>query len=72
MNFDDFRRRADRVREVPLETVLALCNAVRDRRDRRKWHTRQGPISITGQKFTSWHRNHGGGGAKFKQKFRGN
>lgn len=63
MNFDDFRRRADRVREVPLETVLALRNAVRDRRDRQKWHTEQGPVSITGQKFTNWQRNAGGGGA---------
>jgi hypothetical protein len=63
MNFDDFRRRADRVREVPLEAVLTLRNAVRDRRDRHKWHTEQGPVSITGQKFTNWHRNTGGGGA---------
>jgi len=63
MNFDDFRRRADRVRELPLETVLALRNAVRDPRDRQKWHTEQGPVSITGQKFTNWHRNAGGGGA---------
>ena len=63
MNFDDFRRRADRVREVPLEIVLALRNAVRDPRDRQKWHTEQGPVSITGQKFTNWHRNTGGGGA---------
>ena len=36
MNFDDFRRRADRVREVPLETVLALRNAVRDPREHRR------------------------------------
>ena len=63
MNFDDFRRRADRVRELPLETVLALRNAVRDPRDRQKWHTEQGPVSITGQKFTNWHRHPGGGGA---------
>jgi hypothetical protein len=63
MNFDDFRRRADRVRELPLETVLALHHAVRDPRDRQKWHTQQGPVSITGQKFTNWHRNTGGGGA---------
>ena len=63
MNFDDFRRRADRVRELPLETVLTLRNAVRDPRDRQKWHTEQGPVSITGQKFTNWHRNTGGGGA---------
>jgi hypothetical protein len=63
MNFDNFRRRADRLREVPLETVLALRNAVRDPRDRQKWHTEQGPVSITGQKFTNWRRNTGGGGA---------
>jgi len=63
MNFDDFRRRADRVRDLPLETVLTLRNAVRDPRDRQKWHTEQGPLSITGQKFTNWHRNTGGGGA---------
>ena len=63
MNFDDFRRRADRVREVPLETVLALRQAVRDPRDRHKWHTEKGPVSITGQKFTNWHRHAGGGGA---------
>ena len=63
MNFADFRRRADRVREVPLETVLALRHAVRDPHDRQKWHTEQGPVSITGQKFTNWHQNTGGGGA---------
>jgi hypothetical protein len=63
MNFDDFRRRADRVRQVPLETVLTLRNAVRDPRDPKKWHTLQGPVSITGQKFTNWNGNIGGGGA---------
>ena len=63
MNFADFRRRADRVREVPLETVLALRHAVRDPRDGQKWHTEQGPVSITGQKFTNWNQNTGGGGA---------
>ncbi len=63
MNYDDFRRRADRVRDIPLETVLAWCRAVRDRRDQRKWHTERGPISITGQKFTAWQQGQGGGGA---------
>ncbi len=63
MNFDDFRRRADRVRPTPLETVLACFQAVRDPRDRHKWHTEQGPVSVTGPKFTNWHRNVGGGGA---------
>jgi len=63
MNFDDFRRRADRVRQVPLETVLLLRKAVRDPRDRQKWHTEQGPVSITGQKFTNWNGMAAGGGA---------
>jgi hypothetical protein len=63
MNFDDFRRRADVVRSLPLETVLRARGAVRDRRDRRKWHTEQGPLSVTGPKFTNWHRGQGGGGA---------
>ena len=63
MNFEDFRRRAAVARAVPLETVLRLRGAVRDRRDRSKWHTEQGPLSITGAKFTNWHRHQGGGGA---------
>ncbi len=63
MNFDDFRRRADRVRAVSLETVLTLRGATRDRHDRAKWHTEQGPLSVTGPKFTNWHQSRGGGGA---------
>lgn len=63
MNFHDFRRRAAAVREVPLETVLLLRGAARDRHDRRKWHTEQGPLSVTGPKFINWHRGRGGGGA---------
>lgn len=63
MNFDDFRRRAERVRAVPLETVLMLRGAKRDRHDRAKWHTEQGPLSVTGPKFTNWHQSRGGGGA---------
>ena len=63
MSFEDFRRRADAVRRVPLETVLQWRGAVRDRRDRCKWHTEQGPLSVSGVKFTNWQRVHGGGGA---------
>jgi hypothetical protein len=63
MSFDDLRRRAAVVREVPLESVLLLRGAVRDGRDRRKWHTEQGPLSVTGAKFTNWQRDEGGGGA---------
>ena len=63
MNFDDLRRRAAVVRVGPLETVLLLRGAVRDRHDRRKWHTEQGPLSVSGPKFMNWHRGQGGGGA---------
>jgi len=63
MNFDDLRRQAEVVREIPLETVLLIRGAVRDQHDRSKWHTEQGPLSITGPKFINWHRGTGGGGA---------
>jgi hypothetical protein len=63
VTFDDLRRRAAVVREVPLETVLLLRGAVRDRHDRHKWHTEQGPLSVSGPKFINWPRGHGGGGA---------
>lgn len=58
-----FRRRADVVRRVPLETVLLWRGAVRDPHDRCKWHTEQGPLSIRGPKFMNWHSERGGGGA---------
>ena len=51
MSGDPFRRRADRARAVPLEAVLLARGAVRDRHDRSKWHTEQGPLSMTGAKF---------------------
>jgi hypothetical protein len=60
---DDFRRRADLVREIPLEVVLRCWNAVRDQRDKSRWRTRRGPLSVTGTKFFNWHDGHGGGGA---------
>jgi hypothetical protein len=63
MNRRDLRRRADLVRGVPLETVLRLRGAVRDRRDHSKWETEQGPLSVTGVRFMSWSRSRGGGGA---------
>jgi hypothetical protein len=63
MSFGDFRRRADRVRDIPLETVLRFRGAKRDRRDKAKWHTEQGPLSVSEPKFTNWQQGHGGGGA---------
>lgn len=63
MTPDDFRRRADLVRETPLEVVLCCWGATRDRRDKARWCTARGPLSVTGTKFFSWHESRGGGGA---------
>jgi len=62
-DFDEFRRRAEAVRQIPLATVLAFWGAIRDPHDRAKWHTQRGPLSVAGSQFTAWHTNHGGGGA---------
>lgn len=53
----------DRLRAVPLPSVLRLCGAEPDRYDRHKWHTAQGALSITGAKFMNWTQGVGGGGA---------
>ena len=63
MSFDELCRRANVVREVPLESVLIFCGAVRDRQDKSKWHTKEGTLSLTGAKFMNWQRVEGGGGA---------
>jgi hypothetical protein len=63
MNFGELRRCAAAVRAVPLETVLLARGAVRDRHDRHKWHTEQGPLSVSGLKFMNWRQGQGGGGA---------
>jgi len=63
MNFDEFGQLADQMRELPLESVLRARHAVRDRRDKCKWHTDQGPISITGARFMNWQQGVGGGKA---------
>jgi hypothetical protein len=63
MTGEDFRRRAAAVRDVPLVAVLRARGAARDRHDRCKWHSEQGPLTITGAKFINWSQNRGGGGA---------
>lgn len=60
---DEFRQRAKAVRDIPLETVLIVRGAVRDGRDRSKWHTERGALSVTGAKFMNWQQQCGGGGA---------
>lgn len=63
MSRRDFRERAVAVRGIPLETVLLAQGAIRDPRDRSKWHTERGSLSITAEKFFDWHLGRGGGGA---------
>jgi len=57
------KQRADRLRLIPLTSVLRLCGAQPDRHDHCKWHTAVGTISVTGTKFINWNRGLGGGGA---------
>ena len=63
MTFQEIRNRADRVRAIPLQEVLLLVGAKRDRYDKAKWHTPKGAISCTAAKFMNWNQGVGGGGA---------
>lgn len=63
MTFAERRELATGLRVLPLEQVLPLCGAQRDRLDRRKWHTPAGTLSVTGAKFMNWTLGTGGGGA---------
>jgi hypothetical protein len=60
---NNFRQRADAVRSIPLEVVLTRWGSKRDQRDRSRWRTPHGPLSITGSKFFNWQLEIGGGGA---------
>jgi hypothetical protein len=63
MTFQEIRDQANRVRSIPLEEVLRLAGAKRDRSDKAKWHTDKGAISCTAAKFMNWNQGVGGGGA---------
>lgn len=63
MTLQPIRERVDRLRAIPLESVLQVWGAQRDRYDPHKWHTSQGVLSVTGAKFMNWNRGIGGGGA---------
>src|SRR3974377_983141 len=63
MTFQEIRNQANRRRGIPLEQILLLTGAKRDRYDRAKWHTGKGPISCTATKFMNWNQGIGGGGA---------
>jgi len=63
MTFQEIRDRADRARAIPIQEVLLLAGAKRDRYDKAKWHTPKGAISCTAAKFMNWNQGVGGGGA---------
>jgi len=63
MEKSNWKQKCDFLRKIPLETVLINHGAEQDIRDRQKWHTVQGTISITGDKFYNWQCCYGGGGA---------
>jgi hypothetical protein len=63
MNYQECRIQADRVRAIPLQDVLPLVGAKRDRYDKAKWHTSRGVISCTAAKFINWNQGAAGGGA---------
>ena len=63
MNSGSWRDRADRLRLIPLESVLRSFGAQPDRYDTCKWHTSHGVLSVKGVKYMDWKQGGGGGGA---------
>jgi len=63
MSLERIRQRADRLRAVPLESVLRLRGARPDQHDKSKWYTSVGILSVNGTKFINWNHGSGGGGA---------
>ena len=63
LSFEQIRQRADRLRCVPLESVLRLWGARPNCHDKKKWHTSRGILSVNGAKFINWNCGAGGGGA---------
>jgi len=63
MSSGSWRERADRLRLIPLESVLRTFGAQPDRCDPSKWHTADGVLSVKGVKYMDWKRGIGGGGA---------
>ena len=61
--FEDIKNKTDIVRNIELKTVLKQTGCIKDKSDKAKWHTTQGIISVTGQKFMNWTQGIGGGGA---------
>jgi len=61
--FEEIGIKANFVRNIDLGAVLERTGCIKDRFDKAKWHTPEGAISVTGQKFMNWTKVVGGGGA---------
>ena len=61
--FEEIGIKANFVRNIDLGAVLERTGCIEDRFDKAKWHTPEGAISVTGQKFMNWTKAVGGGGA---------
>ncbi len=61
--YEHIKRQADMVRSINLKDVLKHTESSPDDKDKAKWHTSRGIISITDVKFMNWNQGVGGGGA---------
>ncbi len=61
--FEEIGSKANIVRNINLKAVLERTGCMADKYDKAKWHTPEGVISVTGQKFMNWTKGTGGGGA---------
>ncbi len=61
--FDEIAKLADSVRNIDLSILMQRLGCTKDPRDKAKWHTRRGVISVNGHKFMNWTLGTGGGGA---------
>lgn len=62
-SFEEIRKKADSVRSIDLCALLQHQGCTKDPRDKAKWNTPKGIISVNGQRFMNWTLGTGGGGA---------
>ena len=62
-SFEEIKKIADVVRDIDLRILLQSHGCINDPRDKARWRTPCGIISVTGQKFTNWTIGVSGGGA---------
>ena len=62
-SFEEIKKKAAIVRNIDLSVLLQHQGYTKDPRDKTKWNTPRGIISVNGQKFMNWTLGTGGGGA---------